>query len=227
MAKSKEEIELKKRWQTKRKSIHSLKRNIDRLKRQVRKDLDNASTSEKDRLTALIVRIMLFTNERVGNEGSAKDGHYGVSFFKSKHVKVIGNRIYLKYVGKSGVKHEKCFCNTKCASLIKELLKKRNRYLFTTSDGFKINPDRVNRYLSRFNATSKDIRGYNANYLMVTELRRIGKTEEKQRPKTFNSALRKISAKVGHGSATLRKHYLLPEIETNFYNHGSVGRIKI
>jgi len=62
---------------------------------------------------------------------------------------------------------------------------------------------------------------------MVMELNRIGKTEEKQRPKVFNEALRKIGAKVGHGAPTLRKHYLLPEIEEQFYRYGSIGRIKI
>ena len=85
----------------------------------------------------------------------------------------------------------------------------------------------MNRYLSNFDATSKDIRGFNANRMMVMELNRIGKIEEKQRPKVFNASLRKIGEKIGHGAATLRKHYLLPEIEETFYKHGSLGRIKI
>lgn len=107
------------------------------------------------------------------------------------------------------------------------MLKRHNDYVFTTKEGFRIKPDRVNRYLSEFDAKSKDIRGFNANRLMIMELNRIGKTEEKQRPKEFNSALRKIGAKVGHGAPTLRKHYLLPEIEETFYNKGYVIKINI
>ncbi len=100
--------------------------------------------------------------------------------------------------------------------------------MFLTQDGFKIKSDKVNRYLKNFDAKSKDIRGYNANRLMILELNRIGKIkDEKQRPKVFNEALRKISQKIGHGPSVLRKQYLLPEIELNFYKHGSVGRIKI
>jgi hypothetical protein len=62
---------------------------------------------------------------------------------------------------------------------------------------------------------------------MLMELNRIGFTQEKDRPKVFNAALRKIGEKVGHGAATLRKHYLLPEIETTFYRYGDTRRIVI
>jgi len=219
------EKEIKQRWDSKRESIYNLKNIIDRLKRYVRQDLFSAN--EKDKLTALVIRIMLFTSERVGNEESATNGHFGVTQFKNKHIKVSDNRVVLDYVGKSGVEHEKSFVDSISASIIKDLLARRNDYVFTTKEGFRIKPDRVNRYLSNFNAKSKDIRGYNANRLMVMELNRIGKTEEKQRPKVFNEALRKIGAKVGHGAPTLRKHYLLPEIEEQFYKYGSIGRIKI
>ena len=219
------EKEIKQRWDTKRNSIYNLQSNINRLKRKVRQDL--FSMNEKDRLTALVIRIMLLTSERVGNETSATNGHFGVSQFKNKHIKVMGNRVILDYVGKSGVEHEKTFVDETSAMIIKDLLRRRNEYLFTTKDGFRIKPDRVNRYLSDFDATSKDIRGFNANRLMLMELNRIGCTQEKDRPKVFNAALRKIGTKVGHGAATLRKHYLLPEIETTFYRYGDTRRIVI
>jgi len=219
------EKEIKQRWDSKRESIYSLQSNIDRLKRHIKQDL--ISTNEKDQLTALVVRIMLYTSERVGNENSASNGHFGVTQFKNKHMKVDGNRVILEYVGKSGVEQEKSFVDESCSTMIKDLLSRRNQFIFTTNEGFVIKADRVNRYLSNFNAKSKDIRGFNANRLMVMELNRIGKTEEKQRAKVFNSSLRKISAKVGHTPATLRTHYLLPEIEENFYKHGSIGKIQI
>ena len=200
--------------------------NITRLKRNVRKDL--FSCKEKDRLTALVVRVMMFTSERVGNEGSASNGHFGVTQFKNKHVKIDGNRVILDYVGKSGVAHEKSFVDETSAVLLKELLERRNRFLFTTADGFQIRPDRVNRYLNTFHASSKDIRGFNANRMMVMQLNRVGKIkDEKQRPKIFNDSLRRIGRKIGHGAATLRTHYLLPEIEEHFYKYGTVGKIKI
>jgi hypothetical protein len=64
--------------------------------------------------------------------------------------------------------------------------------------------------------------------MMVKELNKYGRVkEQKDRVKIFNLSLKKIAEKIGHGSATLRGQYLLPEIEENFYANGSVGKIKI
>ena len=228
MKRSEEKI-LRSRWIVKRESIYNLRDTMNRLKRKVRSDL--YSSDDKTRLTALIVRIMMLTSERVGNSESASNGHFGVTGFKRKHVQVDGNKVTLSYVGKSGVQHEKSFSDETSAMMLKDLLlrsKTPNASLFRTTDGFEIKSDKVNRYLKRFDAKSKDIRGYNANRYMVLELKSIGKVkEEKLRKKLFNEALRKVSAKIGHGPATLRKQYLLPEIEEQFYAHGSIGKIKI
>jgi len=220
------EQELKERWASKRNAIYNLRDNIERLKRRVKADL--TSSDEKDRITALIIRTMLNTSERIGNEESASNGHFGITQFKKNHVKVLGSQVRLNYVGKSGVEHDKTFSCSTTAELIKKLRVRNNEFIFTTEDGFRIRPDRVNRYLKQFDIKSKDIRGFNANRMMVMELNRIGRiSEPKERPKIFNQALRKIAERIGHGAPTLRKHYLLPEIEENFYKTGSVGKIKI
>ena len=87
----------------------------------------------------------------------------------------------------------------------------------------------VNRYLSVYDITSKDIRGFNANNMVVKELRKKGQVQElKDRKKLFNEILSKIADKIGHTKATLRGQYLLPEIEESFYATGKVSnRIKI
>jgi DNA topoisomerase-1 len=223
------EYDIEKRWESKRDSIYNLRDKVERLKRKVRSDL--YSSDDKTRLTALVVRIMMLTSERVGNSESASNGHFGVTGFKRKHVDVEGNKVILTYTGKSGVEHEKTFSDATAAMMIRDLIKRAkspNAPLFVTTDGFEIKADKVNRYLRRFDAKSKDIRGFNANRLMVVELKSRGKIkEEKDRKKVFNEALRKVSAKIGHGPSTLRKQYLLPEIEEKFYAHGSIGKIKI
>jgi DNA topoisomerase-1 len=218
--------QLKARWDSKRDSIYNLRDNINRLKIQVRKDL--SSSDEKNKITALVVRIMMNTSERVGNEDSAENGRFGISQLKNTHVYLRDNKIFLIYIGKSGVKHSKCFSDKPCFDILKRLKKNNKDFLFITSDGFRIKPDRVNRYLNNFGAKSKDIRGYNANNMMIKELCKYGKVkEQKERIKIFNLCLKKISEKIGHGASTLRTHYLLPEIETNFYSMGSTGKIKV
>jgi DNA topoisomerase-1 len=218
--------QLKQRWDYKRDSIYNLRDNIKRLKLQVRKDLK--VRDEKDKLTALIVRIMMNTSERVGNEGSASNGRFGISQLKNTHIFLRNGKIHLIYVGKSGVSHSKSFSDATSFAILKTLKKRNNNFLFITSDGFRIKPDRVNRYLSNFGAKSKDIRGFNANHLMICELKKFGNIkEDKERTKLFNLSLKKVASKIGHSPATLRKHYLLPEIEENYFKKGSVGKIDI
>ena len=218
--------QLKQRWDYKRDSIYNLRDNIKRLKLQVRKDLKGKD--EKEKLTALIVRIMMNTSERVGNEGSASNGRFGISQLKNTHIFLRNGKIHLIYVGKSGVSHSKSFSDATAFTILKTLKGRNNNFLFITSDGFRIKPDRVNRYLSNFGAKSKDIRGFNANHLMICELKKYGNIkEEKERTKIFNLSLKKVASKIGHSPATLRKHYLLPEIEENYFKKGSVGKISI
>jgi DNA topoisomerase-1 len=220
------EYDLEKRWELKRESIYNLRDNIARLKRKILADIH--SSDEKARLTALAIRLMMLTSERVGNEESATNGHFGITHFRKKHIDVIGSAIHLNYVGKSGVDHDKVVSDATAAKLLQELLHRKSQFVFTTADGFRIKADKINRYLKPFGAKSKDIRGFNANRYMLMELNRIGKIkDEKERPKVFNAALRKIGQKIGHGAATLRKQYLLPEIEEQFYAKGYVTKVKI
>lgn len=220
--------EEKTRRQKKTKSVRNLAEQIHKLRSKVTKDL--SSDNEKTRLTALVVAIIDKTAERVGNESSAKDGHYGVTGFQNSHVEVSGNKITLKYVGKSGVEQEKSFTDKRIAKILKDCkghCKNKNAPVMTTSDGFKIKPDKVNRYLKEFGVTAKDIRGYAANTLVVNMLKNSKTPSDKEeRKKKFREVLKSVAGKVGHQQATLKMHYLLPGVEELYVKSGKVQEIK-
>jgi DNA topoisomerase-1 len=218
-----EQVELD-RWAKKKGNIENLSNNIQRLRLNITKDLSNGS--EKDMVTALVISIMDKTAERVGNQNSAENGHYGITGLRKKHISVNGNSVTLKYIGKSGVEQEKKFTDEKIANALKKVLKNQGDDVFVTSDGFKISNDRVNRYLSTFNVTAKDIRGYSANKWMIKKLqeKELPK-EEKDRKKVFNETLKSIAEKIGHGRTTLKNQYLIPELETNYIEKGKIINI--
>jgi len=101
-----------------------------------------------------------------------------------------------------------------------------SEYVFETSDGFRIKNDRVNRYLNRFDVSAKDLRGYSANKWIITRLKSVKDREilgdAKKRKTKFNEIVKDVAEKVGHGRATLKKHYLLPSLEREFINHGKI-----
>jgi DNA topoisomerase-1 len=184
--------------------------------------------NEKDALTALVIAILLNTSERIGNEDSADNGHYGVTGFKKKHIKIDGNTIYLKYVGKSGVEHEKSFSDKLIAKALKKAIKNSpNNYVFCTSDGFRIKADRVNRYLDEYNISAKSIRGYNANNLISQKLKKVEIPDTETKRKTlFNKVARQVAEKIGHGVPTLKKHYMMPELADNYIFDAEIVDVK-
>jgi DNA topoisomerase-1 len=216
--------ELRKRWEKKRNSIKELQKNISKLRSKVTSDMD--SEDEKTQIVATIVRIIDKTGERVGNEQSKLDGHFGITNLRKKHITVRGSSIKLNYVGKSGMKHETTVTDSKAASVVKRLMKQPGNELFVTSDGLSIKAPQVNKYLADFNITSKDLRGFKVNKLMSEKLRKVKKPKtEAEIKKVFNEVLREVAEEIGHTPGICRKNYLLPEIEEDFYSFKKVQKI--
>jgi hypothetical protein len=217
------EEELRNRWHKKKQHVQQLANSIRKLRYNL--TLDLASKDEKKFLTALVISIMDKTAERPGNEESEANGRFGVTGFRKKHVTIEGNKILFKYVGKSKVKHEKELTDPILAKALKRAIKNSpSNYVFTTSEGFRVKVDRINRYLEDYNVTAKDIRGYSANKWIIQKLEALASIEkdEKKRQRQFNQVAKQISKKVGHGAATLKKHYLIPELEERFVKAGKI-----
>lgn len=214
------------RWDKKKKQIEELANNIQRLRLNLTKDLK--SENEKQFLTAIVISMLMRTSERIGNDSSDSNGHHGITNFRKKHIKIIGSEVTLNYVGKSGVVHEKVFTDKVLAEHLKKALKNSpSKYIFCTSDGFRIKADRVNRYLDEYNISAKSIRGYNANNLITDKLKKIEIPDtEKERKTVFNKVARSVAQKIGHGLPTLKKHYMMPEIPDNYIYDGEIVNVK-
>lgn len=221
------EVENPARWQKKKEHIQELANNIQRLRLNITNDLK--SNDQKIFLTALVVALMDKTGERVGNEDSASNGHFGITGLQKDHISFAGNKVILNYTGKSGVEHEKEFTDIKLSKYLKKAIRKSpGKFVFVTTDDFKIKADTVNRYLTDFNVTAKDIRGYSANKWIIDKLNCLPEipSEENKRKREFNAIVKKIAQKIGHGSGTLKKHYLIPELSEQFIIHGKIIDIK-
>jgi len=211
----------------KAKKVEKLRQNLDKLRGQIGKDLK--SKDEKTRLCALAVGLMNDTYERVGNPGSAKDGHFGVTGWQAKHVTLSGGKATIKYVGKSGVSQTKTTSDSGLVSGLREALKGKSG----TDPVFEgVEAGDVNAYLKPHGITAKDIRGLHANREVQTRLKAIrgkgGKlpTDKKEREqklkKEFQQALDEAAKEVGHEASTLRSQYLVPGLEDTFMRDGTV-----
>jgi hypothetical protein len=224
--------QIAKRNNDKAKRIEALRGRIGDLRKQVAKDLK--SSDPETFLTALAVGLMDDTAERVGNDGSADDGHFGVTGWEKSHISFGKGKgkATIRYIGKSGVKHKKV---VESAPLVKAL---RDAYEAAEGDdaclfcheGGKVTADKVNAYLKPFKISAKDIRGLHANTSMQRNLKLVRKgalpedaKERKAKLKEeFQKALELTAEEIGHESATLRSQYLTPAMETSFMQDGTI-----
>jgi len=223
------EEELADRWHKKKEHITQMAENVQSLRYNVTKDIK--SQDEKTKLTSLAIAVILNTAERVGNSDSEENGNLGVTGFQKKNIKIEGNTVYLEYVGKSSVEHEKQFSDELISLELRRAIKKSPcQFVFCTSDGFRIKADKINRYLQEFGVTAKDLRGFLANRYILDKLNKIDDAEilasESKRKKEFNKIIKSVALKVGHGAPTLKKHYMTPELESEFIENGVIISLK-
>jgi DNA topoisomerase IB len=212
--------------------IEKLRKSIGKLRAKVKKDL-HAQDPEKT-LLALAVALMDETYERVGNEESAKDGHVGVTGWCRKHVSFGPKSAVIRYVGKSGVKHEKRITDPAIRTALRDAYDAHedDDDEILSWDGGRVTAQKVNDYLAKFDITAKDIRGFHANALMQDALRKarkdggkLPKDPKKAKEKLkaeFKSALEEAAEAVGHEPSTLKSQYLVPGLEETYLKDGTV-----
>ena len=190
-------------------------------------------SQDKDKkwCVALAVALIDHTFERVGNPSSAENGHFGVTGWMVKHLTFGKGGATIRYIGKSGVKHEKTVNDPILLKALKKAVKGKQG-----DDALcgGVTAEDVNEYLREFDITAKDLRGYHANREMQERLRAIrskGSTLPKPRKERdailkdeFKQALEGAAEAVGHEAATLRTQYLVPGIERAYMKDGSVPR---
>ncbi|MEL7339655.1 MAG: 2'-5' RNA ligase family protein, partial [Bacteroidota bacterium] len=210
-----------KRHKEKAERLSRLDENISKLKSKVRRDL--SSKNEMTKLTAAAVSLINNIYERVGNDRSAANGHFGVTGLCRKHVNFDNYSANFSYTGKSGVKQKKKVTDTKLIAVLKDLVsdKDKEERIFSCSKGVCITSKDINSYLSRFDITAKDLRGYHANQEMLSALReKSGDSVDYK--KEFKKALEQVAKTVGHSPAILRRDYLVPGLEDSYVKDGTV-----
>lgn len=212
--------------------VEKLRQSIDKLRTRVKSDLKKDDL--KTKLTALAIALIDHTYERVGNDDSAEEGHFGVTGWQRKHISFGRGGATIKYVGKSGVKHEKKVTDKEILSALRsayEAGEGDDSGLFDHKDAC-VSSKEVNEYLKAFDITAKDLRGFHANREMQERLQKIRSKgpelprERKARDKIlkaeFKEALEGTAEAVGHEASTLRSQYLVPSLEEAYMHDGSV-----
>ena len=203
--------------------------NLPKIRKQVDKDLDLPEMSKR-KVLALILRLMEETHIRIGNHYYAKKNKtYGLSTFRTRHVKTYKNRIKFEFIGKKGKEHSVTVKNKKLIKLVNQCEEIPGWELFKfydeSGDKHSIDSGMINDYIHEISGdlfSAKDFRTWSATKIFFETLREIGYTEEeKQNKKNMLQAFDASAEGLGNTRAVCRSYYVHPKV-VNSYESGEI-----
>ena len=179
----------------------------------------------KNKVLALIIKLMEETHIRVGNEQYAKRNKtYGLSTLRTRHLKTDNNKFRFEFTGKRGKKHRVTLKNKKLIRLVNqcEEIPGWELFQFYDTDGDKTSVDSgmVNDYLHNISGhlfTAKDFRTWAGSVIFYESLMEFPKTDDsKVIDKNVLSAFDKTAQELGNTRNVCRKYYVHPYVVKSY-----------
>ncbi len=201
-------------------SLIEFGKSLPEIRKQVKKDLRKRSLI-RQRVLAVIVRLLEETLIRVGNEVYAEENNsYGLTTLKDKHVEIKGINIYFHFNGKSGKPFELDIKDKTLAQVVSECHDLPGQHLFQYLDEEgKRQPaysSDVNEYLNSIadkNFTAKVFRTWGATVLAAENFSKVPPEDnDKKNKKIISGIVKKTAEELNNTPAVCREYYIHPDI---------------
>jgi DNA topoisomerase-1 len=193
---------------------------LPRIRARVKDDLALAGLP-RDKLLAMIVRLLETTFIRVGNEEYARaNGSFGLTTLRGRHVEIEGARVRLNFRGKGGKVHAIQVTDRRLARMVKRCRDLPGQELFQYLDDQDepqpIESADVNQYLRRTSDedfTAKDFRTWGGTLVAVRGLTQAHAAKAKRAGKSaVVAAIELVARELGNTVAVCRKSYIHPAV---------------
>ncbi|MBW2961075.1 DNA topoisomerase IB [Mesonia aestuariivivens] len=215
--------------QTKFFKMSSFGKKLPEIRKQVDKDLE-LEGMPKQKVLALVVRLMEETHIRIGNHYYAKKNQtYGLSTLRSRHVNLSEDILTFNFIGKKGKEHHINVTDKDLIELVNECEEIPGWELFKyyDEDGQKnsIDSGMINEYIQNICGeyySAKDFRTWAATKIYFEALRDLGYTDkEKQQDKNLIAALDEAAEGLGNTRSVCKNYYVHPVV-TEYYQDGKI-----
>jgi DNA topoisomerase-1 len=195
-------------------------RALPRIRRRTDADLRRRGLP-REKVLALVVRLLEATLIRVGNEEYARDnGSFGLSTLRDRHVKGNGSDLRFTFKGKSGKEHEVPVRDRRLARLVREVQELPGQALFqyVDADGTRqsIDSGDVNDYLREISGddfTAKDFRTWAGTVAASMALQGFLQIDDDAgRKKAIVEAIETVAGQLGNTPAVCRACYVHPDV---------------
>jgi DNA topoisomerase I len=197
---------------------------LPRVREQVAHDLSHPGLT-RERVLAVVVRLLETTLVRVGNEEYARANHsYGLTTLKDRHVDVDETRLHLHFRGKSGKVHRVDVHDRRLARIVRRCrdLPGQDLFQFIDEQGERqtVSSADVNDYLRRVTGedfTAKDFRTWAGTVLCAAALRRMEPPlSAADGSREVLRAIEQTAERLGNTPAVCRKSYVHPAVAEAF-----------
>jgi DNA topoisomerase-1 len=201
------------------------------IRKRVDEDLEKKEWS-KDKVVALVIRLMEETHIRIGNEKYAKDNKsYGLSTLRKRHINIDKNAIRFEFVGKKGKQHSITIRNKKLIKLVSkcEEIPGWEVFKYYDENGEKriLDSHMVNVYLHEISGeyfSAKDFRTWSASVIFFETLMELGVTEDEKEIKNNIITAYNVTAEALGNTRTVCKNYYVHPLLVSAYEDGSIKK---
>jgi DNA topoisomerase-1 len=209
-------------------------KSLPRLRSNLRRDLRNPGLP-REKVLALIVKLLDTTHVRVGNEEYARsNGSFGLTTLRDRHARFPARgKALLHFRGKGGTEHDVLIHDARLADLVRRCQDLPGQALFQFVDDagrrHAIDSGQVNDYLrDRMDGefTAKDFRTWHATLHALTLLHGTAVPQpptERALRISINQVVKEVAAGLRNTPAVCRKSYINPAV-FSAWQHGKLRR---
>lgn len=217
------------RNQTKFYKIAEFGQKLPFIRKQVDIDLEQKEWS-KDKVVALVIRLMEETHIRIGNEKYAKENKsYGLSTLRKRHININRNSLRFEFIGKKGKQHTITTRNKQLIKLVSrcEEIPGWEVFKYYDKNGERkvLDSHMVNEYLHKISGeyfSAKDFRTWAASIIFFENLMELGVTsDEKEIKKNIVLAYDATAEALGNTRNVCKNYYVHPLLVSK-YEDGSI-----
>ena len=194
---------------------------LPRIRKRVAADLAAPVGTMPRRATVLatIVRLLDTTYLRIGNEEYARENKsFGLTTLRNRHAAVSGDRLRLRFRGKSGKEHEVASDDPRVAKVVRrcQAMPGQELFQYVDEDGEVrgVGSDEVNDYIrdaSGADFTAKDFRTWHGTVHALALWIEHRDAEGRLRP-SAKELLGEVAKRLGNTVAVRKKSYVHPRV---------------
>ncbi len=197
---------------------------LPRIRERAAADLRKRSLT-RDKVLATIIRLLETTTIRVGNDEYArKNGSYGLTTLRDRHVKPDGRALRFEFTGKGGKRHSVELDDPRLARVVLECRDVPGYDLFQYVDEAgerqTVGSGDVNAYIREAagdDFTAKDFRTWVGTVEAAVELAALDPpASDSAARRELNRACRRVADRLGNTVAVCRDSYIHPSVLESF-----------